>query len=321
MALVQDMVQTGQRVGGTSELQVGEGRAEAPVGTTLALIDQAVKIMNSVHKRLHAAQAEEFKLIVKCFVEHPESFAGAGCKSKWDTERFLQAAKNCELVPQADPNTASMGQRIMKLQGLAQLQTTFPSLMDPVAICKAAIRGIGWANPQQFMVPPAAQGAPPPQLQQMQAEMKNKATEAQAKLMEAQAKTAEAKATAAEAQNKIDVGHYAPKGEGVAAGPEAPPSDTPADTALAQAKLIDADSKSREVAVKEREVAVHEMEAKTENQNRDLDRADKFKESAIALAGKVIGAPTAGESGKQVSTDKVGKKTSKIIKDVDRGLK
>jgi hypothetical protein len=131
----------------------------------------------------------------------------------------------------------------------------------------------------------------------------------------------EAKATAAEAQNKIDVGHYAPKAEGVAAGPEAPPSDTPADTALAQAKLIDADSKSREVAVKEREVAVHEMEAKTENQNRDLDRADKFKESAIALAGKVIGAPTAGESGKQVSTEAVGKNTSKIIKDVDKGLK
>ena len=94
-----------------------------------------------------------------------------------------------------------------------------------------------------------------------------------------------------------------------------------ADTALAQAKLLDADSKSREVAVKEREVAVHEMEAKTENSNRDLDRADKFKESAIALAGKVIGAPTAGESGKQVSTDAVGKKTSKIIKDVDKGLK
>ncbi len=321
MALVQDMVQTGQRVGGTSEMQVGEGRAEAPVGTTLALIDQAVKIMNSVHKRLHASQAEEFQLIVKCFVEHPESFAGPKCKSKWDTARFLQAATNCELVPQADPNTASMGQRIMKLQGLAQLQTTFPSLMDPVAICKAAIRGIGWANPQQFMVPPAAQGAPPPQLQQMQAEMKNKAAESQAKIMEAQAKATEAKATAAEAHNKIDVGHYAPKKEGISAAPPPPDEDTPADTALAQAKLIDAHSKAREVGVREREVAVHEMEARTEDQNRDLDRQDKMRESAIGLAADVIRAPTTGESGKQVITDAVGKKTSKIIKDVDKGLK
>jgi hypothetical protein len=321
MALVQDMVQTGQRVGGTSEMQVGEGRAEAPVGTTLALIDQAVKIMNSVHKRLHASQAEEFQLIVKCFVEHPESFAGPKCKSKWDTARFLQAATNCELVPQADPNTASAGQRILKLQGLATLQTTFPSLMDPVAICKAAIRGIGYSNPQQFMVPPAAQGAPPPQLQELQQKMSNDKTEADAKTVEAKAKMAEAQATAAEAKNKIDVGHFAPKQEGVAAGQPPPDSDTPADTALAQAKLIDSDSKAREVAVREREVAVHEMEAKTENQNRDLDRQDKMRESAIGLAADVIRAPTAGESGKQVSTDAVGKKTRKIIKDVDKGLK
>ena len=116
MALVQDIVQTGQRVGGTSELQVGEGRADAPVGTTLALIDQAVKIMNSVHKRLFTSQAEEIQMIVDVFKENPDTFANTKCKSKksktiWDTERFLEAVNNCELVPQADPNTASMGQR------------------------------------------------------------------------------------------------------------------------------------------------------------------------------------------------------------------
>jgi hypothetical protein len=322
MALVQDMVQTGQRVGGTSEMQVGEGRAEAPVGTTLALIDQAVKIMNSVHKRLHASQAEEFQLIVKCFIEHPESFIQGKCKSqtKWDLAKFMQAATNCELVPQADPNTASMGQRILKLQGLATLQTTFPSLMDPVAICKAAIRGIGWANPQQFMVPPAAQGAPPPQLQEMQAKMKNEAEETQAKTAEANAKLIEAKAAAAESQEKITSGALKPKPEAAGAQP-AEQVDTPVDQALAQAKLVDAHSKAREVGVREREVAVHEMEAKTENENRDLDREAKLHETAIGLAADVIRSPTVGESGKQVGVAGVGKKASRIIKDVDKGLK
>ena len=62
------------------------------------------------------------------------------------------------------------------------------------------------------------------------------------------------------------------------------------------------------------------MEARTENENRDRDREAKERESAIALAGDVIRAPTAGESGKQVSTDAVGKKTRKIIKDVDKGI-
>lgn len=322
MALVQDMVQTGQRVGGTSEMQVGEGRAEAPVGTTLALIDQAVKIMNSVHKRLHSSQAEEFKLIVQCFVEHPESFINGKCKSqtKWDLAKFMQAATNCELVPQADPNTASMGQRIMKLQGLAQLQTTFPSLMDPVAICKAAIRGIGWANPQAFMVPPAAQGAPPPQLQEMQAKMANEKAETAAKTTEANAKMTEAQAAAAESHEKISSGALKPEPPDASGAEGSQRVDTPVDTALAQAKLIDADSKSREVAVREREVAVREQEAKTENQNRDRDREAKLHETAIGLAGDVIRAPTT-EAGGQVGVSGVGKKASKIIRDVDKGLK
>ena len=47
---------TGMRIGGTSEQQVGEGRADAPVGTTLAMIEQAAKVLNAVHKRMHAAQ-------------------------------------------------------------------------------------------------------------------------------------------------------------------------------------------------------------------------------------------------------------------------
>jgi hypothetical protein len=322
MSLVQDMVQTGQRVGGTSELQVGEGRADAPVGTTLALIDQAVKVMNSVHKRMHASQAEEFGLIVDCFKEHPESFVRCckGSKTKWDLAKFAEAINNHELVPQADPNTASMGQRVLKIQGLSQLQTLFANLMDPVAICTAAIRAIGWANPKQFMVPAAAQAQPPPQLLQMQAEMANEKAAAGAKVTEAQARATEAQAKMADVKAKVDSGHYAPRPE--AGGVVPPPEqDLPSDTMAAQAKLLDSKTKLLDAHTKMREVAVHEQEARTEAENREKDREDKLHETAIDLAGKVIGAPTAGESGKQVSTDKVGKRASKIIADVDKGLK
>jgi hypothetical protein len=74
MMLVDNMASTGQRIGGTSESMVGEGKQELPVGTALAMIEQAAKVMNAVHKRLHAAQAEEFKLLVECFRENPEAF-------------------------------------------------------------------------------------------------------------------------------------------------------------------------------------------------------------------------------------------------------
>ena len=317
MALVQDMVQTGQRVGGTAELQVGEGRPEAPVGTTMALIDQAVKIMNSVHKRLHGSQAEEFQLIVEVFKEHPESFVEKRCRAKrsktvWDTAKFMEAANNCELVPQADPNTASMGQRMMKIMGLFQLAGQAPNLYDPIAMHTAAMIGLGWSNPEQFFVPPAARAEAPPQLKQMQAQMANEKAAADAKVTEAGARATEANARAAEAKAKVETGHFAPKQESAAAGP-AQQVDTPVDQALAQAKIMDAHTRAREVGIKAQEAA-------TENANRDQDREAKEKETAIDLAKAVITAPTAGESGKQVDVGAAGHKATKIIKQVDRGI-
>ncbi len=318
MSLVQNMVETGQRVGGTSELQVGEGRAEAPVGTTLALIDQAVKVMNSVHKRLHSAQSEEFQLLVDVFKEHPESFVNSKCKAKnsktiWDVTKFMQAATNCDLVPQADPNTASMGQRVMKVQGLMQLQQAAPTLMDPVAIVTAAVRAIGWANPAQFMVPKQAQAQPPPQMQQMMAEMENDKKAADAKVAEANAKTTEAQTKVKEVEAKIAAGHYAPKQDAPGVIPP-PEEESLLDVATAQAKVLDAHTREREVALKERT-------AQVENSNRDHDREAKERDAAIGLAKAVITAPTAGESGKQVDVSKAGSKTNKIIGTLDKGLK
>ena len=322
MALVQDMVQTGQRVGGTkAELQVGEGRPEAPVGTTMALIDQAVKIMNSVHKRLHGSQAEEFQLIVEVFKEHPESFVEKRCRAKRSKNHLgyreihrsgKQPAK--AFVPQADPNTASMGQRMMKIMGLFQLAAQAPNLYDPIAMHTAAMQGLGWSNPEQFFVPPAARAAPPPQLQaQMQAQMANEKAAADAKVTEAGARATEANARAAEAKAKVETGHFAPKQESAAAGP-AQQVDTPVDVALAQAKILDAHTHAREVGIKAQEAA-------TENSNRDQDREAKDKETAIDLAKAVITAPTAGESGRQVDVGAAGHKATKIIKQVDKGLK
>jgi hypothetical protein len=269
-----------------------------------------------VHKRLHAAQAEEFQLLVQCFREHPESFVRHCKKSKivWDVPKFMQALDNYQLVPQADPNTASMGQRVMKVQGLMQLQQAAPNLMDPIAIITAAIQSIGWSNPEQFLVPPQARAAPPPQLQQMQAEMANDKAAADAKVEEAKARTTEAQAKAADVQAKVDQGHYAQKPD-AAQAPDAPePGPNAVDVALAKAKIMDSQTRAREVGIKAQQVAV-------ENQNRDQDRSAKEKDTAIDLAKAVIGAPTAGESGKQVGVGDVGKKTTKIIKQVDKGIK
>lgn len=319
MSLVGDMAETGRRIGGTAEVQVGEGRADVPVGTVMAMIDQAIKVMNAVHKRMHAAQAEEFQMLKELIREDPEAFLAAchrGCRKKasqLDKTNLIRALENCDLVPQADPNTSSSGQRLMKVMALKQLQAASPNLYDPIKCDTAALAAIGWPDPEQFFVPPAARAAPPPQLQQLQGEMANEKAAADAKITEANARATEAKAKAADVQAKVDSGHYAPKQEGVAAGAP-PPTDTPVDQALAQAKIMDARTRQQEVAIKAHEAA-------TENSNRDQDRTAKEQETAIDLAKAVIGAPTAGESGKQVNVNGAGKKAVGIIKQVDKGIK
>jgi hypothetical protein len=317
MALVQDMAETGRRIGGTAEVQVGEGRADVPVGTTMAMIDQAVKVMNAVHKRMHAAQAEEFQLLKREFKENPESFWCRGCKSKtpWDKAKFLSALNNCDLVPQADPNTSSSGQRLMKVMGLKQLQAASPNLYDPIKCDTAALNALGWANPAEFFVPPAAQAAPPPQLIQAQTQMANESKKAQADADRAAADLIEANAVKAETENKIAVGAHVPKQEsaGLAGSQQV---DTPVDQLNAQSKMLDAQTKRMQVHQQ-----THQMHI--EDQNRDEDRQAKEREAAIKLASDLVKAhkpPGADGKAHKPNVDGVGSKAHKIIQDVDRGI-
>ena len=189
MALTENIASTGMRLGGTSEMQVGEGRADAPVGTTLAMIEQATKVLNSVHKRMHAAQAEEFSLLRDCFREHPESFWERNRKPtvEWNPEMLMVALDDVELVPQADPNTASHAQRVMKIMALKQLQAASPGLYDPIAVDKAALRAIGWSNPEQFLKPEAERSQPPPEMLKGIEDLKIAKQKADADTMRAQA--------------------------------------------------------------------------------------------------------------------------------------
>ena len=271
MALTADMAQTGMRVGGTSEQQVGEGRADAPVGTTLAMIEQATKILNAVHKRMHAAQAEEFRLLCECFEDHPESFWERNYQSTipWDQQTFLSALKNYDLTPQADPNTASHGQRVMKIMALKQLQAANPSLYDPLAIDTAALQTIGWSNPNQFFAPPSAAAAPPPELIKMQADAQNEAKEADAKMVTAQAH-------AAEVQAKIQSGAFAPKQEGGV------------DPSTGQAALISAQANLMNAHTRERDLMLKAQDGSIENQNRDLDRESEERIAMLQMAKELI---------------------------------
>lgn len=193
MQLTENISQYGQRVGGTAEMAVGEGRADAPVGTTLAVIEQAQKVLNSVHKRMHAAQADEFQLLAECFREHPNSFWQRNKKPAmpWDEATFTQALDNFMLVPQADPNTASHIQRVMKVTALIQLAQLAPDLYNLQEVNREALNTLGWSNADNLLKDQNSPAPPRPEAMLQMAQAKSLEIDSQSKMMMAQAKVAE----------------------------------------------------------------------------------------------------------------------------------
>ena len=267
MNLVTQMADTGMRVGGTSEVMVAEGKADSPVGTTLAMIEQAQKVLNSVHKRLHQAQSEEFELLMQCFREHPESFWLKNRKPAfpWDEQTFLDALDNYYFVPQADPNTASQTQRLMKVLALKQLVATNPALYDPIAVDTAALQALGWSNPQQFMIPASAQGKPPPEMMKMMSEAQNEKTIADARMLDSQTR-------AQESQLKMQLEFARLQAE--------------------QAKNSGQDPmKMAELQVQQNEINQRQQDALIDAVNRKRDRESRERLAAVKLAEELIRNP------------------------------
>lgn len=202
MSLTENIAQTGQRVGGTAEMPVGEGKQDAPVGTTIALIEQATKVMDAVHKRLHQAQGEEFGLLLDLFREDPKSFWRFNKKpaAQWDEARFIRVIDNHDLVPAADPNTSSQMMRVMKAVAVKQLQQANPGLYNAREVDTRVLKVIGWSNPESLFNPPAApQGPPQPGPLEMAA-----VKTADARVMDAETKRRKLALDGAEAERKYE---------------------------------------------------------------------------------------------------------------------
>lgn len=165
MQFMAAMREVGQRVGSIAEVSVGEGKQNAPVGTTLALIEQATKVEGAVHKGLHVAQSQELRILKKLFREDPESLwrhSKHKTAPKWNEAAVRAALDNVELVPQADPNTPSHMQRMMKALAIKQLQAGNPALYDSKKVDERVLAMIGIDNADDLFAPPQ----PPMQMPQ-----------------------------------------------------------------------------------------------------------------------------------------------------------
>ena len=160
---IENVKQTAARLGGTAEMQVGEGNQQAPVGTTIALIEQAQKVMSAVHKRLHQAQAEEFRMLQELLQEDPEALWPKKGKPPFNAELLAQALDNYELVPQADPNVPSQMVRMAKAEAVKGIVMAAPEMHNVKDALEWYYDQIGVPEAKRFIVVP-----PPPQQQPQQ---------------------------------------------------------------------------------------------------------------------------------------------------------
>jgi hypothetical protein len=164
-AFIQHVEELGQRLGGTAQLNVGEGRQDAPVGTTLALIEQSTKQTGAVMKRLYQAQAKEFQLLKERFREDPEAFWRFNKRpaQQWQKDQFKQALEDFDLVPVADPNNPTSLHRAAKSEWLKQVAIAAPGLLDVKKVFLRSAKDMEISDPDDLVAPPAPpQSASPP---------------------------------------------------------------------------------------------------------------------------------------------------------------
>jgi len=122
------VVEAGQRFATITDLKVGQGNENAPVGTTMAIMEQGSRVMSAVHKRLHYAMRLEFKILARVMgeslpQEYPYSVAGGD-----ETIMASDFDDRIDVVPVSNPNAFSQAQRITLAQTKLQLATQAPEI-------------------------------------------------------------------------------------------------------------------------------------------------------------------------------------------------
>lgn len=156
MQLVQFIGQMGARLGNIGEMQVGEGKQNAPVGTTLALLDQETKVISGVHKNLHAAQAREFEKILDEIRAEPSVLwrRQKTAPEYFEVAEVTKALENIALIPVADPNVPSRMHRMAKAQALAQLVEKAPQLFNVYEVTRRVLEAMDIDDVDELFAPP-----------------------------------------------------------------------------------------------------------------------------------------------------------------------
>lgn len=149
-SLLGNLVEEGRRIGSVADLQIGDMHQQAPVGTTLALIERSMKVMSAVQARLHASLKRELRLISKIIGDFlpPEYDYDLG---PGDFDRRKDFDDRIDVIPVSDPNAATMSQRIMQHQAAHQLAATAPQIYDLPVLHRQMLDVMGLENSEKLV--------------------------------------------------------------------------------------------------------------------------------------------------------------------------
>ena len=143
--LFQNIVQEGRAFATAGDAKISDMGAQAPVGTTLAILERTLKVMSAVQARVHYAMKVEFKLLKTIIADYtPEEY-------DYEPEEGSRAAKKAdyddvEVIPVSDPNAATMAQKIVQYQAVLQLAQSAPQLYNLPLLHRQMVEVLGVKN-------------------------------------------------------------------------------------------------------------------------------------------------------------------------------
>ena len=148
--LMQTIVDEGRRFAATADMKVSDMSANAPVGTTLALLERQLKVMTAVQARVHFALKQEFKLLKNIIRDYTDP------DYKYTPEYGSRKAKKSDydlvdIIPVSDPNAATMSQRVIQYQAVIQMAQMAPDIYNLPELHRGMLNVLGIKNAEKLV--------------------------------------------------------------------------------------------------------------------------------------------------------------------------
>jgi len=150
IGLLNQIIEDGRRFANTADMQISDMGAQAPVGTTLAILERTLKVMSAVQARIHYSMKQELKLLKGIIAAYtPEEY-------NYDPVEGSRRAKksdydNVDVIPVSDPNASTMAQKIVQYQAVLQLAQGAPQLYNLPLLHRQMLDVLGIKNAQKLI--------------------------------------------------------------------------------------------------------------------------------------------------------------------------